>query len=243
MVVAVVAVAGLGVWWLAMAGCVALTCGWMLSLPIADEQRPRQVWPVALLLLVVGTLTAFGPAVTGTTGFVVDAYSRISLGAMAEVSLATAVGAVAVATFLMASGNLVARATLGRAHLEDAHTVNYAVGQRRRFVGLLERSFGRAVGTPAGAGTTAVPSGESGHALRGGRWIGPLERLLIVVLATGGADGIIAALLAAKGIVRFPEISADRESGSKAEEFLVGSLTSWGMAAASVVYLKVLHAS
>ncbi|MEE6282735.1 hypothetical protein [Georgenia sp. MJ170] len=115
-VVAVVAVAGLGVWWLAMAGCVALTCGWMLSLPIADEQRPRQVWPVALLLLVVGTLTAFGPAVTGTTGFVVDAYSRISLGAMAEVSLATALGAVAVATFLMASGNLVARATLGRAH-------------------------------------------------------------------------------------------------------------------------------
>ena len=64
----------------------------------------------------------------------------------------------------------------------------------------------------------------------GGRIIGPLERLLIVFLALAGAPTLIAALLAAKGIVRFPEISADRGTGSKAEEFLIGSLTSWGLA-------------
>lgn len=73
--------------------------------------------------------------------------------------------------------------------------------------------------------------------LLGGRIIGPLERLLIVFLALAGAPTLIAALLAAKGIVRFPEISADRGTGSKAEEFLIGSLTSWGLAALGVLLI------
>lgn len=45
-----------------------------------------------------------------------------------------------------------------------------------------------------------------------------------------GAYTVVAALMAAKGIVRFPEISADAGKGSRAEEFLVGSLTSWALA-------------
>nr|WP_282441909.1 hypothetical protein [Micrococcus luteus] len=71
--------------------------------------------------------------------------------------------------------------------------------------------------------------------LRGGRYIGPMERLLMVVLGLAQAYPVIAALMAAKGIVRFPEISADRGAGSRAEEFLIGSLTSWGLAAAGAV--------
>jgi hypothetical protein len=66
--------------------------------------------------------------------------------------------------------------------------------------------------------------------LRGGRLIGPLERLLIVGLTLAGALPIVAGLLAAKGIVRFPEISNDRARGSKAEYFLVGSFVSWALA-------------
>ncbi|MGV8882374.1 MAG: hypothetical protein ACOH19_09475 [Rhodoglobus sp.] len=77
--------------------------------------------------------------------------------------------------------------------------------------------------------------------LRGGRVIGPLERVLLVFLALTGAYPVIAALIAAKGIVRFPEISTDRGSGSKAEEFLVGSFTSWFIAALAAGYLFVLH--
>ena len=43
--------------------------------------------------------------------------------------------------------------------------------------------------------------------------------------------------MAAQGIVRFPEISADAGKGSRAEEFLVGSLTSWGLAFVSALLI------
>lgn len=76
----------------------------------------------------------------------------------------------------------------------------------------------------------SVPNSQ----LKGGRVIGPLERIFIMILIVVGAYHVVAALMAAKGIVRFPEISADAKRehapGAKAEEFLVGSLASWGVA-------------
>ncbi|WP_145031700.1 hypothetical protein [Micrococcus luteus] len=82
---------------------------------------------------------------------------------------------------------------------------------------------------------SAAPTDPTADGLRGGRYIGPMERLLMVVLGLAQAYPVIAALMAAKGIVRFPEISADRGAGSRAEEFLIGSLASWGLAAAGAV--------
>ena len=41
-------------------------------------------------------------------------------------------------------------------------------------------------------------------------------------------------MIAAKGIVRFPEISRDGENGDRAEYFLVGSMVSWVTALAAV---------
>jgi hypothetical protein len=73
--------------------------------------------------------------------------------------------------------------------------------------------------------------------LVGGRVIGPIERLLLVGLGLAGAAAVIAALVAAKGVVRFPEISADRGTGSNAETFLVGSLTSWAVAAGGALLI------
>ena len=75
--------------------------------------------------------------------------------------------------------------------------------------------------------------------MRGGRLIGPLERLLVLGLGLVGAFPVLAAVLAAKGIVRFPEISADRARGTKAEEFLVGSLVSWTCAGVGVLLVRV----
>lgn len=74
--------------------------------------------------------------------------------------------------------------------------------------------------------------------LKGGRLIGPLERVLLFVLTLAGAYTLIAAVLAAKGIVRFPEISRDGDGGSRAEYFLIGSLVSWvtALAAAFLVW-------
>lgn len=77
---------------------------------------------------------------------------------------------------------------------------------------------------------------EPEPALRGGRWIGPLERVLMLLLASTGAHQAVAALIAAKGAIRFPEISKD-STETKAEEFLVGSLASWTLAALAAVLL------
>ena len=85
----------------------------------------------------------------------------------------------------------------------------------------------------------AQPDEEEVTALRGGRWIGPLERLLIIVLAGAGAEVAIAAVVAAKGVIRFPEISQD-STGEKAEEFLIGSVSSWILAALVSMLIRVV---
>lgn len=103
-------------------------------------------------------------------------------------------------------------------------------------------------GEPAAvSGTLPVDSADSerlsaennrGTSLRGGRWIGPLERLLIIVLAGANAEVAIAAAVAAKGVIRFPEISKD-SSGEKAEEFIIGSVSSWILAALVSMFIRV----
>lgn len=90
-------------------------------------------------------------------------------------------------------------------------------------------------------GDHAVTESMPAPQLRGGRFIGPLERWLIVALALVGAEGVIVGLMAAKGIGRFPEISGDRGRGSTAEEFLVGSLVSWTLAGAGALMIAVLR--
>ncbi|MGC0367751.1 hypothetical protein [Microbacterium sp. SLBN-111] len=87
-------------------------------------------------------------------------------------------------------------------------------------------------------------AGDAPTTLKGGRLIGPLERILVFALTLAGAYPLLAAVLAAKGIVRFPEISRDGDGGDRAEYFLIGSLVSWvtGLAAAFVVWWS-LHAA
>ena len=74
--------------------------------------------------------------------------------------------------------------------------------------------------------------------MRGGRWIGPLERILILLLASVEAPAAIAAIVAAKGVIRFPEISQDK-AGQKAEEFLIGSFVSWILAVLGAVTIHL----
>ncbi|RFA20849.1 hypothetical protein B7R25_08495 [Subtercola boreus] len=100
------------------------------------------------------------------------------------------------------------------------------------------------VGAGGSAGRPTVDGGRTHADLKGGRLIGPLERLLIVGMVLAGYYPIVAALVAAKGIVRFPEIandagSGDGLSGTKAEYFLVGSLVSWAVAGGAIVLLAI----
>lgn len=78
------------------------------------------------------------------------------------------------------------------------------------------------------AGTDAgVMASE--QTLKGGRVLGPIERILIFAMALSGQYAALTAIVAAKGILRFPEISRD-VAGRKAEYVLVGSFVSWAVA-------------
>jgi len=53
-----------------------------------------------------------------------------------------------------------------------------------------------------------------------------------------GAGAACGAVVAAKGVIRFPEISQD-STGEKAEEFLIGSISSWILAALVALFVRV----
>jgi hypothetical protein len=64
---------------------------------------------------------------------------------------------------------------------------------------------------------------------KAGRWIGVLERLLIYVLMLIGAAAAAGLVVAAKSILRFPEISG-KPAAIDPEYVLIGSLASWFLA-------------
>jgi hypothetical protein len=70
-----------------------------------------------------------------------------------------------------------------------------------------------------------APQGQN----RAGRWIGVLERLLIYVLVLIGAAAAAGLVVAAKSILRFPEISG-KPATIDPEYVLIGSLASWFLA-------------
>ncbi len=89
---------------------------------------------------------------------------------------------------------------------------------------------------PAREGTPSDP----GTRLKGGRLLGPMERLLIVALALAGQVTAATVVVAAKGLLRFPELQARREQERihrLTEYFLVGSFASWLVALAGLLLL------
>lgn len=84
-----------------------------------------------------------------------------------------------------------------------------------------------AAGTPAETGETA---------LRGGRLLGPLERIVVGAIVVSGDPAGAALVVAAKGLLRFPEIRADAgQPDQTTEYFLIGTLTSLLMAGLAAI--------
>lgn len=67
--------------------------------------------------------------------------------------------------------------------------------------------------------------------LRGGSWIGALERLTMAVSILSGFSAGIAVIVAIKGLGRYPDLKAGQGSGA-AERFIIGTFASLGWAAA-----------
>jgi hypothetical protein len=87
-----------------------------------------------------------------------------------------------------------------------------------------------------------VPARDNEKTLKGGRLLGPMERLFIVVLALAGELTAAAVVVAAKGLLRFPELQrSERDQGPSdvSEYFLIGSFASWLVALGGYALLRV----
>ncbi|MDM7853396.1 hypothetical protein [Cellulomonas alba] len=77
------------------------------------------------------------------------------------------------------------------------------------------------------AGTRSESDGPEGAraraALRGGMWIGLLERIAVTGCVLIGAPSGVAVVVAVKGLGRYPEL---RENPGVSERFVIGSLAS-----------------
>ncbi|PVG81872.1 hypothetical protein DDE18_14215 [Nocardioides gansuensis] len=76
--------------------------------------------------------------------------------------------------------------------------------------------------------------------LKGGRLLGPMERVFLLSLGLAGHVTAASIVVAAKGLLRFPELSSRRDQErihQLTEYFLVGSFVSWMVALVSLVLL------
>lgn len=90
---------------------------------------------------------------------------------------------------------------------------------------------------------------QASDQLRGGRLLGPMERLLILGLGLAGQPTAAGLVIAAKGLIRFPELQAQARLGrgpgkepgidELTEYFLIGSFVSWLFALASLGFIRV----
>lgn len=92
-----------------------------------------------------------------------------------------------------------------------------------------------------GVGTPAATAEQT---LKGGRLLGPLERLFILGLGMAGHVTAASIVIAAKGLLRYPELqeqaASGRDTGHRgdvSEYFLVGSFVSWLLAMAGLPLL------
>lgn len=226
-------VAGAAAW--APYPVILLLAIWLWAMTPEAGDEPERIWP-ALLVLVAAAVAAVALPVSGAPHPDVAVWFAGTAPGEAGIAWTTAVVTLGVVLFLLRSTNLLVRAAIN------------------------SRAAARASSAPDAAGRTALPYGAEGWRLRvgrrpvadvervaasgrgapqlvGGRVIGPIERLLLIGLGLAGGATVIAALVAAKGVVRFPEISADRGTGANAETFLVGSLTSWAVAAGGALLI------
>jgi hypothetical protein len=204
---------------------VALAGAWMWVMPSGKPARAA-FWPaVALAVVCGGLVTLLGardqPGLIGAVWHLPSPFG--------DVPFDHAILVIGTIAFLLESANVVVRSAL-----EVEMPAPFAAVIARP----TSRSQPEAVDAEEAEEETdaqdAVPLAVE-PALKGGRLIGPLERVIVLALMLAGAYTLVAAVFAAKGIVRFPEISRDDGSGSRAEYFLVGSMVSWGLALAGAL--------
>lgn len=78
---------------------------------------------------------------------------------------------------------------------------------------------------------TATTARVQRDVLRGGAWIGALERLALLASLTAGWPEGLAAIIAIKGLARYPELRTSGADTGAGERFIIGTFASLGWAA------------
>lgn len=216
---------------------VAVSIAWVWLFPLRGRARAG-FWPaVALALMCVVFIAVLGPredaGVLGAVWNVPTPWGPLSVDHTLLV-----LGALCI---LLESGNVIVRAAL----TSEMPTMIPEIAAPTTTVLPTDAPTGTEPATAPGIATAIADATAAGPdvqtptptptvpTLKGGRLIGPLERVIVFALTLTGVYSLLAAVLAAKGIVRFPEISRDGDTGSRAEYFLIGSLVSWVIALAA----------
>jgi hypothetical protein len=203
---------------------------WRIATSGARRSSFWSLVAVSGLAAVAVAIVAAGSSLPAPGGALVGWYDELPYEVAQNVSFTTCALIVAGALFLTETSNVIVRLALS-AEKTASPTGEPGPARDLRESGVPPaRAFGvfdrrRWFSTPQQHDVDDVVK------LKGGRFIGPIERLFLLVLIMAGQLGVMAAVVAAKGIIRFPEISKDAE-GSKAEYFLVGSFTSWALVVA-----------
>lgn len=203
---------GPGPWLVAVA---ALTVGaWVISSDIAASAPRGHV--LALLTLGLGTvaqlaLSGWAPEAGGALGRWLD-WAHLPWSPDPERALLIS----GLALVQLSTGNLLVRLVLISTDAMAAAPARPAPAR------------------PAAG--TEQPSSE----LKGGRLLGPLERLAILGLGLSGQATAAGLVVAAKALIRWPELSAHSRTGyahidKVTEYFLVGSFVSWLVALGALV--------
>ncbi|WP_193128330.1 hypothetical protein [Gulosibacter sediminis] len=95
----------------------------------------------------------------------------------------------------------------------------------------------RRIDTPQQPAESGVPLLDTGRVLRGGRWIGILERAAVYATLVAGFPAGLAMIIAIKGLGRYPELRAQADS-RVGELFIIGTFASmlWAAAFAGIAY-------
>lgn len=201
---------------------------------------------VAALVVVVGLVLAWGAAVTWGFGRG-SAWVPLALFATSVVLALVAAPWAGTPDGLLADWlALDGAGRLGGVGAEKVLLCAGALAIQLSTGNVLVRLVLAATGTlnPARSAADPRPLEGPAHSLKGGRLLGPMERVFIVGLGLAGDLTAASIVVAAKGLLRFPELQAARDERTSGpgihavtEYFLVGSFASWLIALGSLVLL------
>ncbi|GAB3880346.1 hypothetical protein [Terrabacter terrigena] len=242
-IVVVGLLAGMRTWadWLALALAAAAGAGWAELSRHTQMTGGRALAGLAAFAGIVVGLLAFSGAATTAGGPLATWLHWADLPGNGSLGPGRVLLLVGLALFNVATANTIVRLVLlaiGALRPSDVTNANAAAAAAASLTG-----------QPAPATT-----GQPADRLKGGRLLGPMERLVILGLGLAGEFGAAGLVIAAKGLLRFPEIQAAARSapgnandpsnasysGGPAgiddvtEYFLVGSFVSWLIALGSL---------